>query len=518
MRAVRTAELAILILAGTTACRDGSRTAAATQSATQRAQPSVVEGATARPRFAEATSPSAVVAAAPPAVPAVPTVPTVPALIHHPSPGGVDETCQLLPQFPFVPADVVADPDTMRWYRDADRDDIAALCALDLYEPTATTGVCPKLIWSTPALEIYDLSTAARSGKALGKAAFEAKQCSARKRRAPKIAKFKAPVYDQESQSALAYFHLSRLLGSSNVVVPVTFRTVDRRRFQGWAADALRFLQAVDDPITPRGGWYRVRNRYRKPASKDAALDVVWGALAKNPRGEEGHEAFERHPISHNYIGAAGAYRATAYYKLVASRKPIGATLRFDPAKPRDYHATLQALTFAQDFTHLVILDHLLKQRDRSGNIHQRTFTHFVDDAGYLRWQKSAPEGSGATVTLDRLLLKDNDDGLKWNAERGINTTLLIPDLRHLDSIMFARVQWLAGLLADAVTEPQVHAYFTDAAHVSDEVYAKIRERVIDLAARFAKAYAAGTLVLDLDLEAVIAAAPALPPNAPGRK
>jgi hypothetical protein len=111
-------------------------------------------------------------------------------------------------------------------------------------------------------------------------------------------------------------------------------------------------------------------------------------------------------------------------------------------------------------------------------------------------------------VPLDRLLLKDNDDGLRWDRFGLLNATLIIDEIRHVDSVTYARLQWLAGLMSDPATKDAVKAYFIDDVHVSEKSYDDISERVIELAARFARKHAAGEMMIDLDLEPALAQRP----------
>ncbi len=108
-------------------------------------------------------------------------------------------------------------------------------------------------------------------------------------------------------------------------------------------------------------------------------------------------------------------------------------------------------------------------------------------------------------VPLERLLLKDNDDGLRWDRFGLLNATLIIDEVRHLDALTYARLQWLAGLMTDPATRDAVKAYFTDSVHVSAKSYDDVSARLIDLAARFKRKHAAGALLLDLDLEPLFA-------------
>lgn len=417
----------------------------------------------------------------PTAAPAPPPLATplpTPTFVEHDAPGGLVETCRLLAKFPFEPPDLAADPGTMRWYRADDFADVEALCAIDLYQDERL-GVCPKLYASSPALDLHDLS-----GTKLTKSKFERERCRrAKKRGAPKVAKLKFRAWANEIESALLYFHFSRLLGNAGFVYPATARTVVRTELRTRVRDAIAIIDATGIDST-RDGWGVLRSRLKKKT--DALVD---GSLAKNPRGEDTHRQF-KYGTRKFTINRTEHWRTQPYYKLVASDRAVPATI--GP----------QALAYAEDFTNLVVMDHLFNARDRLGNIHSKTYAHYVDDAGHLRWKK---DDDDVSVPLKRLLLKDNDDGLVWNKHSRLSTTPLVGELRHLDALLYGRIQWLAGLMSDAETAALVRAYFVDAVGVRGETYDVVQKRFVAMAERFARAHDRGDLTLDIDLAAALA-------------
>ena len=414
-----------------------------------------------------------------------------PVQITHVSPRGIAETCQLLVAFPFTPADVVRDPEQQRWYHRSDVAAIEKLCAIDLY---LNAGVCPKTHYSTPALEIYDLE---REG--LTKQAFERQRCGRdrKQRGATKRAKLKVPAYHREPESGLLYFHLSRILGNAGFVYPATYRTVDRDELMKWRSAAFRSIEALATSYNPKGGWFRLQRHAAGP-------DSVGGSLAKNPRGETPHRALGYFDDGGTPLTNTYAYRTRGYYKLVASEPPIAEQFTFEGVEPAKFQTLVQSFAHAQDFTHLVIMDHLLGQQDRAGNIHAEVYDHYLDEHGHLRWAKAGTAPQPA-LALERLLLKDNDDGLVWPSDNRGYSSELVAELRHLDTLTYERLLWLAGLMSDPDTRDTVATYFRDAVHVSDAAYQSVRKRVVALAETLQRARAAGRLHLDLDLELALA-------------
>jgi cysteine-rich repeat protein len=444
-----------------------------------------------------------------------------PEMVTHVSPKGTDERCQLLVPFPFTPDGVELDEDGYgrgtSFYREEDAEDVAELCAMDLYaEPTDGTppvGVCPKIHGTQPAIEIYDLADTK-----LTKERFEKKRCPLyrQKRKATKLAKFKTAVFEREGESAIMYFHFSRLLGNQIVLYPATYREIALAELVRWANQAIKWLEGKDEilPQSPRTSWGRLRLNARIPTARsnearklgharlmvEGSDTTAFGSLAKNPRGERGHEAFSFYKDMR--IGRAPGFRLTSYYKLINSRKPVAANLKLDP-KSRRYKQELQLLAHARDFTYLVILDAIFNQRDRLGNMHERTYHHSIGDDGKLHTRKKATEGDGS-IPLVRLVLKDNDEGLVWWMRPRMELGILIPDLRHVDPTVYARIQWLAGLMRDEATAPLVKRYFVEAVHVRPATYDEVRDRFLAIADRFKRLSESGKLMLDLDLEAAL--------------
>ncbi len=429
----------------------------------------------------------------------------------HVAPDGVTESCQLLVPFPFLPPDVTS-YQGKTYYRHEDFEDIEALCEMDFHD---NVGVCPKIHGTQPGLEIYDLSTTK-----LDKKQFEAARCKipgrlhgskGKPRGAIKAAKFKTAVFSSEAESMLFYFHFSRLLGNLGHVQPAAWRTVSARAYRGWANDAIkRFAALKQQPVfSTLDGWEivdnlldpRVKPRPRIVASRrrmmiDATL--AWGAIVENPRGERERLALcgGRTPLA-----KPQGFRAMRFYRLVDSRKPLS-----------EHHFDAQLLACARDYTDMIILDHVFNQIDRMGNIHQKTYYHSIDDQGRLTW--SAKETPGA-VPLRRLVMKDNDDGLKWKIRSIISAIGLVDEIRHLDPTVYARVQWLAGLMTDPTTNDAVKRWFVQSVHVSEGHYEVVRGRFLEVAAKFKKKHDSGQLHLDLDLAAAVQDVSRRPPSGP---
>jgi hypothetical protein len=302
------------------------------------------------------------------------------------------------------------------------------------------------------------------------------------------------------------FFHFSRILGNGGFVVPATYREVARPELKKWIKKAFEYIDRTKVETTINA-WGILKRRHARNKEKRKP-DIVIGSLAKNPRGEETHSAFKY--IKGEQILRPEQYRKTKYYKLVAGKKPISDVVELDPSKPKQYWKNVQLLAYAEDFVAMVLIDHLFNERDRAGNIHQKTWVHWSED-GNVRWAKDGDKATGVQMPLLRLLLKDNDDGMRWDVVGKLRMTPLVGDLRHMDKLVYDRMQWLAGLMRDPATEPAVHDFFVESVRVPEKGYQDVKKRFLRLAGKFEKKYQEGDLMLDLDLAAAIAGAPALP-------
>jgi hypothetical protein len=480
----------LLLAAASAACRD-SRAAAPPPAPPEPPKPE----ASAPPKPAPAPAPA-------------PTSDTS-SLVDHALPNGSVETCQLLSDFPFLPPDVTLDAHgfatSTTWYDTEDYAEVDKLCDLAIDDPDSDPddpiGVCPKLQGTQPAIEIFDLAGTRWQNDPDD---FVKSQCGHMKRKAPKIAKLKTTVYGREPEAGFLYFHFSRLLGDLAHVPPVTYRSILASRLIAEAKEGIRDLVALPDRRLKdalEGGFGQVEwvlktdpdradprrmKRYSR-VSVAGSPDLAWGALAQNPRGEMNHSTFSF--IGDSPVTSTEGFRQTWFYKTLASDKPLS-----------ERNLKPQAMADLRDFEDLALLDGLFLQNDRNGNIHAEILIHKIDKQGHLRVGRH-----GKGLKLRRLLLRDNDDSLEWGSHPKMGFATLVRELRHMDPLVYGRVQWLAGLMRDPASDRAIEDWFANEVHVSRPTYQKVRERFLDLADFFAQRHAAGDLALDIDLAGAIA-------------
>ncbi|MEM7698416.1 MAG: hypothetical protein AAF236_08450 [Verrucomicrobiota bacterium] len=418
----------------------------------------------------------------------------IPPLNRNETPNGDWEISQRLIPYPFFPSGLIYlnDEGLSRahdWYRPRDKRWIDRLGMMDFYAESGPhqVGVVPKLHNTSAGIEIYELPAG------MEKSYFQSREGPYRsgrtreymnKRPGRKLAKLK---FKYKAQSGLAYFHVSRILGKLVEVPPATYRTMGIDEFERVASQSRktgnRFCTYSWSALR---GW--VQRKDPQVVTEDGAF--VYGCLAENIRGE-----FSSPPS----YWTLGRIRRKSFYRLLTSSKPISENLDYsDPD-------AMQKLALAQDLVRGAVLDEIFRQADRLGNITTERLYHWVDYEGIVRWNDNlSTEDRAGKVTriveMDRLIFKDNDDGMMWGRS-STGLTPVIRETRHLDPLLYQRLQWFAGLMRDeeSQTNQTSKAFFTSVVRISEWNYEKMRESVIEVADELKDSVESGRIQLDLD-------------------
>lgn len=423
----------------------------------------------------------------------------IPAMMETPTPSGEPEVAQRLIPFPFLPPDVVqVGKESLskenNWFTKRDKREIDELGRFDFHAESGAFAVAlvPKLHNTSAGMEIYQIP----EGGSIR--AFEQREGAFRPGRTSlhlnprpgeKIAKFKM---GEMAECGIAYFYLSRILGKLVEVPPATYRTLHIDEFRRVAKQS---HQTGNPACTYSWSVLRQRVAAESPACVLPGASFVFGSLAKNPRGEDssppGYWTLER-------------IRQKRFYRALSSRSPVSETL--DLSDP----ACLQDLALAQDLARGVILDEIFKQTDRLGNISLGRLSHYVDREGIAKWKDNLDEEDEAgritrVVELDRILYKDNDDGMMWG-ERSTSVSPVLEEARHLDPVVHSRLQWLSALMqdADGGAAELTRRFFLEVVRVAPRNYESLSGNVIKIAERLKGRVDSGEIRLDLDFEGTL--------------
>lgn len=423
----------------------------------------------------------------------------IPSILENPTPSGEPETTQRLVPFPFLPPDLAhVDREFLseenNWYTKRDKRKIDELGLLDFYSETGsrTAAVLPKLHNTSAGLEIYEVpENVTKEVFQRTEGPFRAGRTSLYMNSRPgrKLAKIKM---GEAGECGLAYFHLSRLLGKLVEVPPATYRTLHIDEFNRVAQQA----RVTGNPACTYF-WSALRQQV---AEKDADYVLpggkfVYGTIAENPRGEDSG------PASYWTLGRI---RQKSFYRVITSKSPVAETLDLkDPA-------SMQNLALAQDLVRGVVLDEIFRQADRLGNISLERLSHYVDHDGIVKWNDNiGPEVEAETLTrfveLDRIVYKDNDDGMLWN-EKSTTVSPVLQETRHMDPVLYSRLQWLAGLMQESTgnSDDLVERFFLDIVRISPGNYKNLRKKVVEVAAELKERVDADAIQLDLDFEGTV--------------
>ena len=402
-------------------------------------------------------------------------------IIDHAVPGRNAEVC-IIPKH-FTDAD----------YADKDAKKEEELCDIDV---NTNAAVCPKLNSTNPGLDIYSIPQGSTSNK------IEAADCKIAD--AKKIAKYKLSTSCSYTPSILGYYHVSRILGKIANVPPAVLRTFDLQKHMALGRKAL--AKTAPDTLIHKT-WSSLMTQLTA-GSKSSRRDFLFtddftqsfGALSLNPKKEAFYKEFFN-------SGANNVARAENF----RDKNPIIALLaRNDDISKlvdRDFTAeNVQKMVQLKDAADLIVIDTLMNQQDRFGNI------HFIETSYYLDTKNLNADGSAklksdknltpqestevGAVQVKEMILKDNDCGVaKQNVAK---QTGLADRISHIDPNTYKRL-----LQLDAVADSaETRKFFVQGLYFTANDFASIRKNIKDLATKLHQACSIGHLKLDLDLQA----------------
>ncbi len=423
------------------------------------------------------------------------------AQIHFPSPtaGAPDELCVLPKHVPGGSYD--AD----------DEETEQELCSYSFYgtrpreasAPMREVAICPKLTSTNPGVDVEDLLTVTEadgSQHTLTRQETEDRVCSLPDRPTKKLAKYKQSITCSYAPSAIGYYHLSRALGGVGDVKPNVVRTMDLVEHKSIVAEALRILSAKPDSSYPKISWITYRSSESNPAAskyKDAVytqdLLQIYGGLADNVRGEEKYAELNKKgpdPNTHSL------FVQTPEYKRVTDGRPLAQIVG------RALADAAQPVVQMRDITEMLLMDYLMSQQDRFGNIHDIPYYYYENaDGTFSTVKKSKVDDGEATVPptaviVKKMILKDNDCGgpSKRNVVKNAG---LLDQIRHMNADTYRHLRWLAANFGRDAEIPKLMV--SEALFVPRDID-MLRTNLTTAAQKLHDACAQGRLLLDLDL------------------
>jgi len=388
-------------------------------------------------------------------------------------------------------------------YSDKDTEVETRLCNID---GNSNAAVCPKLNSTNPGLDFYSIPQGVSRDDV-------AARCEASG--AKKIAKYKLSTSCSYTPSILGYYHLSRMLGGIGDVPPTVLRTFDLKNHIALGQEALGQTKSGTLIHQTWAGLMAQLTAGAQASRRDFLLTddfaQSYGALSENPTKEEFYKEFFNGGAN-NVARAQNFRNANPIVGMLARNADISTLVG------RDFTAeNVQKMVQLKDAADLIVIDTLMNQQDRFGNIHDLQ-TYYYRDASDLNPDGSAklksarslaPEEAAplGAVQVKKMLLKDNDCGV---AKDNIAKQAGLADrIAHIDPATYRLILRLDGI-ADAA---ETREFFVQELVFTANDYAAVRKNLKDLATKLHQTCQQGRLKLDLDLQTHFSTQPLQAPS-----
>ncbi|MDZ4677222.1 MAG: hypothetical protein SGI74_06890 [Oligoflexia bacterium] len=404
------------------------------------------------------------------------------------SPSGIVEECILPKRFPGIE------------YSDRDLKMEQKLCGLDFYNHPQL-AVCPKLKSTNPGIELHVVPEGST------KAAIESANCQV-PQLGKKIAKYKNTITCSYTPAALGYYHVSRILGGVGNVPQSVVRTMSKENHLDVVKKAIAVTRAKHTPGTIiRIAWERLWPAAHGAPAKfpkifDVDLTSIYGALSVNVTDEEKYSELNG---KGSYESRYVRFKNSSAYNEVQSLKPISEMV--GPS----LQESAQQIIRMKDVSDMILLDYLLNQLDRIGNIHLKYFWVYVYQNQLIKVslkgtpalpdpeQKTQMNSVGA-VLVKQMILRDNDCGVAKDNMAKLSG--LLDGVHHLSPQTYRRFLWFTSQLQN----PESQEFFKRETLFTDNDLKGVGRGLITNALLVAKTLQnrckQGQLHLDLDLKA----------------
>ena len=423
------------------------------------------------------------------------------------SPNGLVEQC------------IEIDPLPGAHYSKKDLETQSAYCAIDF----SRVALCPKL-WSTsPGTVVLDIDASAYGGDYT---AFEKQHCAAghhaRDAALGKLASFKISVNQPDTSATYApsswiYYHLSRYFDTGVHVPVAVYRSYDREQHLGRVVKpALSIIQGRHGLKMLGAGWKFLEKvesgQDMGNAGKAVLTDEnrqVFGVLLDN-QGDRYGVDFNGTRESGWGMGQNYDFQQTPPYLALRSSLPVPEAIeegihkaRTDPTLAKKVSPDLapaQVAFWMNDLLEITLLDYILGQQDRIGNIDYQWRWFWLKN-GKVHSQHAHGTDIPAKLSdhnplrLRRSAINDNDAGVRRGYANFAMKTGMLDGLKHYNASLYER---LAKLARDFQENGPVYQWFTNSSGLSNREIESIRDRTVKAFAIIQAECQSGQLKLDL--------------------
>ena len=405
-------------------------------------------------------------------------------------------------------------------YSKHDRKTQSGYCEIDF----SKTALCPKL-WSTsPGTIIYEIDVSKYNNDFTE---FEKQHCAqghhARDAAIDKLASFKISVNDRTTSATYApsswtYYHLSRYF-KTGVHVPVAvYRSVDKKvHHERVVKPALAIIQGRHGLKMLGAGWDfldAVESGQDKGSAGRAMLTggdtLVFGSLLDN-QGDRYSVTFNGTRESGWGMGQNFDFQQTAPYLALRSELPVAEAIqagihkaRSNPKMAKKLSADIEPAQVAfwmNDLLEITLLDYILGQQDRIGNIDYQWRWFWLED-GKLETKHAKSTQVPASLAefkplrLKRTAINDNDAGVRRGYANFALKTDMLSGLRHYNPHLYKKLTHLA---MDMQSKGEIYQWFVKSSGLSTREIDAIAEKTQMAFELLVADCEAGNLRLDLD-------------------
>ncbi len=278
-----------------------------------------------------------------------------------------------------------------------------------------------------------------------------------------------------------------------------------------------------------RAAWHVLVEADQKPETYTPADDLftadrsaLYGVMLKS-KGNRYNSEFNGTRTSGWGEGQNYDFQATAPFLALRSEKPLTeavaeglAEALKDPQIRRDMGETTdprQMVWWMADLTHIVLLDFILSQQDRIGNIDHVAHWVWVEN-GEVKFRTAVSHGDETeplpegAVRIKRTHLNDNDAGGRVEYANFAKSTGMLDDMHHYPARLYRQ---LMALEADLKAEGPLHSYLKTSFGLSERQFAQLVKNTLLAAATLRSQCQAGAIQFDLDPETFILTGSATP-------
>ena len=360
--------------------------------------------------------------------------------------------------------------------------------------PKKDVAICPKLSSTNPGTDVHELLAGTSREQT------EQTICKQDDRASKLLAKYKQSITCSYSPSILGYYHLSRILGGAGDVKPAVVRTMDLQEHKKITGEALTILARQADTEFPKVSWLSYRSAESNPAAsrhKDniytADLLQIYGGMQENARGEAKYSEINRRGRDPN---PHSLFVQTPGYQRLITGKPLANFVA------RTLAEAAQPVVQMRDMSEMLVMDYLMSQQDRFGNIHAIEYFYFPKEGGGIDKVKKNKVDDGevampaGAVLVKKMIMKDNDCGGPAKTNH-VKNAGLIDQIRHMNPELYSHVRWMAANFGQGTALPK---FFSAEALFQQQDIDMLRANLAAIDTKLHDACSSGKLLLDLDL------------------